>query len=347
MTEIIAEIGVNHDGSLDRARELVRVARDCGADTVKFQLFRPEDLATELAPLAEYQERVAAGSQVAMLRALSLSPAAMATLRGLCSELGLGFLCSPFDAESLRVLTEDLRVDALKIASGELTNGPLLWQAAHSGARILLSTGMADLAEIEEALGVVALGRRGMIPPGRAALREAWRTSRGLDVTLLHCTTEYPCPDADANVRAVAALEKHFTLPVGFSDHTAGWEIPLAAVALGAVVVEKHFTLDRAAPGPDHAASLEPGDFAAMVQAIRRVEQALGTGEKVPQPSEMKNRAVARKSLVAATDIARGELFTARNLTAKRPGGNCSPMDHWDLLGHPAERGYRPNESIS
>ncbi|MGH8048873.1 MAG: N-acetylneuraminate synthase [Chthoniobacterales bacterium] len=349
MTEIIAEIGVNHDGSLDRAMEMVRVARECGADSVKFQLFRPADLATSHAQLAEYQERAASGSQVGMLEALALPPSAIAALRTHCVELGVDFLCSPFDLESLRFLTDDLRVEAIKIASGELTNGRLLWQAASSGARILLSTGMAELAEIEEALGAIVFGRRRVAPSGRAALRDAWREIRGAlpGVTLLHCTTEYPCPDEDANVKAVATMGDYFGLPVGFSDHTAGWEIPLAAVAAGAVLVEKHFTLDRAAKGPDHAASLEPREFETMVKAIRRVEVALGTGEKIPQPSEIKNRPIARKSLVAAVEIAAGQPFTTENLVAKRPGGGRSPMEHWDLLGQTADRNYRPDELIS
>jgi len=347
--QIIAEIGVNHDGSLERALEMARVARDCGADTVKFQLFRPENLATDCAPLADYQRRAVNGSQIEMLRSLALEGSELRTLQEACRAMGVEFLCSPFDLESLHFLVSDLCVDSVKIASGELTNGPLLWKAARSGATLLLSTGMSTPDEIEEALGVIVLGRGGEIPSGRSMLRSAWRdrSEEVAGVCLLHCTTEYPCPDAEANLRAITTLRDLFGLPVGFSDHTAGWELPLAAVALGAVVVEKHFTLDRRAAGPDHAASLEPADFARMVEGIRRMEVALGFEEKRPTPSELANRDVARKSLVAGKDIRAGEPFGEDNLAAKRPGSGCSPMEYWDVLGQPAGRNYRRDEGIA
>ncbi len=351
--EVIAEAGVNHDGLLDRALALVDVAADAGADTVKFQTFRASALVSRRAPKAEYQERsTGAGSQLAMLSRLELRPEDHHVLVKRCEERGIAFLSSPFDVESARFLTEDLGLTRLKLGSGELTNGPLLLRIARLARSVILSTGMSTLGEVEEALSVLAWGyARADSPPSRRALGESWadpqvRASLRDRVTLLHCTTEYPAPVEEANLRAMDTLRVAFGLPIGFSDHTEGIVIPQAAVARGAVVIEKHFTLDRGLPGPDHAASLEPSELKAMVDGIRRIESALGDGAKVPAPSERKNVAIARKSLVASTAVRVGERWTEDKLTTKRPGGGASPMAIWEVLGTIAERAYDEDEAL-
>ena len=349
---IIAEAGVNHNGSLDLAKKLVKAAAAAGADAVKFQTFKAENLASTRAGKAEYQKRTTDGaeSQVDMLRKLELNEAAHLELMDKCRKRNIEFLSTPFDLESLELLVR-LGVNRLKVPSGEITNGPLLLACARSGLPLILSTGMADLDDVRAALGVLALGLTGGEPgPGafEAALAsEAGKKALAEKVILLHCTTEYPAPLEDVNLRAMATMAEAFGLPVGYSDHTEGVSVPTAAAALGACCVEKHFTLDRTLPGPDHKASLEPEDLARMVRSIRAVEKALGSAEKSPAPSERKNMPIARKSLVAARPIAKGEPFTPENLTAKRPGTGVSPLRYWEYLGRVADRDYAADEVIA
>lgn len=352
---VIAEAGVNHGGSLARALALVDVAADAGADFVKFQTFRASALTTRGAGKADYQkERTGAGeSQQAMLAALELSDADHLAIRGRCEERGVGFLSTPFDQRSLKFLVETMAVPLIKLSSGDLTNGPLLVGAARSGRPVVASTGMATMSEIEEALGCFAHGlTTAAEPASRAALREAWRDEHARvrvreRVTLLHCNTAYPTPIGDVNLRAMLAIRDAFEVRVGYSDHTLGIHVPVAAAALGAEVIEKHFTLNRSLPGPDHAASLEPDELASMVVAIRDIEAALGSGVKAPTESERANASVARKSLVTATRVRVGQRFSEANLTAKRPGTGRSPMDLWDTIGAVAKRDYEEDEVVS
>ncbi|WP_375304897.1 N-acetylneuraminate synthase [Bradyrhizobium sp. A11] len=352
-TLIIAEAGVNHDGSLEKALALVDAAADAGADIVKFQTFNAKALAGGAAKKADYQQRTtdAAESQLAMLERLELPQAAHRTLIERATERGIEFLSTPFDDASLAFLLS-LRLPRIKIGSGDLTNAPLLHAAASAGATLILSTGMATLGEIEEALGVLAHGYGPSDdPPGIAAFRAAWRdpaarTALAQHVSLLHCTTEYPCPIGDVNLAAMATMQTAFQLPVGYSDHTDGFEVSVAAVALGATVIEKHLTLDRKAQGPDHAASLEPDDFRRMVAAIRNVERALGDGVKSPKESEIRNVPVARKSIVAARALKAGEIIGPADITAKRPGGGRPPIDYWSLVGTVAPRALEPDDPV-
>lgn len=352
---IIAEAGVNHNGSLETALRLVDAAHDGGADVVKFQTFKAENLASRHAAKAEYQTRTTGTgeSQLDMLRRLELSESAHHAIIERCTERGIRFLSTPFDHHSLKFLVERLDVEHIKLGSGELTNAPLLLEVAKTGKPLLLSTGMADLGEVEAALGVLALGyAKKAQHPSRAAFAAAYatpdlRAALVNHVTLLHCTTEYPAPFAEVNLKAMHTLAAAFGLPVGFSDHSPGIAIPIAAAARGAIVIEKHMTLDRNMDGPDHKASLEPTEFAAMVTAIRQVELALGDGIKQPAPSERKNIEIARKSLVAARAIRAGELFSEENLTVKRPGSGFAPFRYWDLLGKPASKDYEPDEPIA
>lgn len=350
---IIAEAGVNHDGSLDRALQLVDAAAEAGADAVKFQTFRAEALARRDAPKARYQvaSTGAGESQYEMLRRLELDEAAHEALIARCSERNIEFLSTPFDPDSLVVLTR-LGVRRLKLSSGDLTNSPLLLQAARTQLPIILSTGMGTLGEIETALGVLAFGYCDPAAEPSDRAFERWYGSddgrRALEarVTLLHCTTEYPAPLTDVNLRTMETLRVAFGLPVGYSDHTQGIAIPVAAAALGAVVVEKHFTLDRSLPGPDHRASLEPAELSEMIRSIREVETALGSPLKRAVSSELGNRAVARKSLVASRDIRKGEVFSTENLASKRPGDGVSPARYWEWLGRIAARDYRRDEQV-
>ena len=287
-----------------------------------------------------------------MIKRLELSEEDHRVLAAHCRARGIQFLSSPFDNASARFLLAELHLPLLKIASGELTNAPLLLAVARAGAPVVLSTGMSTLADIEDALGVLAFGYTSPDgEPGLLAFAECYRSLAGRQalaakVSLLHCTTEYPAPYGEVNLKAIDTMRQTFGLPVGLSDHTEGIAIPIAAVARGAAIIEKHFTLDRSLPGPDHQASLEPGELKAMVAAIRQVEAALGTGTKIPSAAELKNRAVARKSLVAAKDIKAGEPFTAENLTFKRPGTGITPFSYWDLLGKPADRDYKTDERV-
>ncbi|MBU6402082.1 MAG: N-acetylneuraminate synthase [Verrucomicrobia bacterium] len=351
---IIAEAGVNHNGSPELAARLVNAAAEAGADAVKFQVFKTVNVLTRSAPKAEYQKRTTEPQEsfLEMGRKLELSFETFAGLASQCRERGIGFLASPFDEESLRFLQAEIQVPKIKIASGEITNGPLLLQAARGGRPVILSTGMSNLEEIEAALAVLAFGySHPRSAPSSSGFREALRSEVGRKaleerVTLLHCTTEYPAPAEEANLRAMATLRDRFGLDVGWSDHTPGVAVAIAAAALGASVIEKHFTLDRTLAGPDHAASLEPSELRALVAAIRTVEVALGSREKRATASEVKNRSVARRSLVAARPIHRGEPFTPENLVAKRPGTGLSPMHFWELLGQTADRDYESDDLI-
>ncbi|MBO8164298.1 MAG: N-acetylneuraminate synthase [Brevibacillus sp.] len=351
---IIAEAGVNHNGSLDMALQLIDAASLAGADAVKFQTFFADSLAIKKAEKAEYQKRETGNneSQWEMLKRLEISPRDHYILLEHCRKRGIQFLSTPFDIESAKLLAENMDLPMIKISSGDLTNAPLLMKVAESGKPIILSTGMSVLGEIESALGVLAFGyTQPNRVPSAEAFREAYQSVEGQQalkekVTLLHCTTEYPTAFSDVNLRVMDTLKHAFQLPVGLSDHTEGIVVPIAAVARGAVIIEKHFTLDRNLPGPDHKASLEPDELKKMVQAIRQVEKALGNPQKIPTQAEQKNMQVARKSLVAAKTIKKGEPFTPDNLTIKRPGNGVSPFCYWDLLGKQARRDYEKDEVV-
>ncbi len=351
---IIAEAGVNHNGDIELARQLVREGAAAGVDAVKFQTFRPEKLVTQNAEKAAYQ-KVTTGSQesqLAMLQKLTLRDEDYVELEQLCRECGVEFISTPFDSDSLRFLTMELDMPFIKIPSGEITNAPFLWEIAQTQKPVVLSTGMATLGEIENALAVLACGYlRSDFPAGFQEVQEVYVSAAGQKVLqdkvkLLHCTTQYPAPASQANLRAMDTIKSAFGLPVGYSDHTEGITIPVAAVARGAQIIEKHFTLDKNMPGPDHKASLEPGELKSMVQAIRNVEQAIGTGIKIPAADEVPNIPIVRKCLVAARNIAAGEIFSLEKLTAKRAGNGTSPMAIWNLLGEKAKCDYKADEKI-
>lgn len=355
-TFVIAEAGVNHNGDLRLAERLIDVAADAGADAVKFQTFRAEHVVSRFAPKAEYQIRTTDRdeSQFEMIRKLELAAADHEILLARARARSIEFLSTPFDVTSLGLLTERLGLQTIKIPSGEVTNAPFLLAVARSAKRLILSTGMSTLAEVEMALGVLAFGF--IAPAGAAPQRrefeQCFASSEGQAalhdrVTLLHCTTEYPVPFAEVNLRAMDTMAAAFGVPVGYSDHTLGIHVSLAAVARGAQVIEKHFTLDRQLPGPDHKASLEPGELKALVSQIRDIEHALGDGIKRPTASEWKNRAIARRSLVASEAIKAGEPYSDRNLACKRPGTGSSPFDYWDVLGSRADRAYEPDELLA
>ncbi len=352
---VIAEAGVNHNGDLALAAKLIDAAAKAGADAVKFQTFRASSVISVHAEKAVYQKQTtdAAESQIEMVRKLELSHQAHHDLAARCRDRGIAFLSTPFDLDSLDFLVTEMGLDVVKLPSGELTNAPLLLAAARCGREIILSTGMSTLEDVEAALGVLAFGYTSLADatPGRPAFEEAFGTDAGRavlrqKVTLLHCNTEYPTPYHDVNLRAMDRLAEVFGLTVGLSDHTLGIAVPIAAVARGARVIEKHFTMDRIMSGPDHPASLEPDELTAMVVAIRATEAALGDGNKRVMPSEQANRLIARKSLVALVPIAEGEMFTDQNLTAKRPGSGISPMEFWAVLGSRARRSYQTDEAI-
>ncbi len=353
-TFVIAEAGVNHNGQLDLAMKLIDVAADAGADAVKFQTFKAEKLAMESAAMARYQKQNIGRDepQVDMLRRLELAPEDHAVLVEHCAERKIEFLSSPFDNDSVRFLCGELGLKTIKIPSGELTNAPYLYAIATFGVDVILSTGMADMSEIRDALDVLAYGLLGGgAPKGGDAVKGASQTPEGRDVlarkvTLLHCTSEYPAPLDTINLKAMDTLSDAFCVAVGLSDHSEGTAVPIAAVARGAVVIEKHITLDRTLAGPDHKASIEPGELARMVKGIRDVEMALGTGDKVPYAQELENRAIVRKGLFCARDIAAGELFGPNDFLVRRPEQGASPMRYWDLLGTPAARAYVKGEAV-
>ena len=325
---MIAEIGVNHDGRLDRGLELIDAAFVSGADVVKFQTFKADLIVTSTAPKAKYQESEPGQNQMDLLKSLELSQEDHRRLFHHASSRGIEFLSTGFEQDSLDFLV-DLGIKRIKIPSGEITNLPLLRHIGEKSLPILLSTGMADLGEIESAIEAL----------------ESSGTTRE-NITVLHCTTDYPAQFEDVNLRAMETIRETFSVSVGYSDHTLGSQVAIAATAMGAEVIEKHITLDKTLPGPDHAASMEPDDFARMVKSIRNVEAAVGDGIKKPGNKESLNIPVARKSLVASRPIREGEEFSANNLTAKRPGTGVSPM-MWDIfMGRIAQRDYEKDELI-
>lgn len=328
-TVIIAEAGVNHNGSMDVARALIDAAAQAGVDYVKFQTFKTENLVSCNAPTAEYQQKATnETSQFAMLKRLELSKEQHIELIEYCHEKGVKFLSTAFDLDSIDMLA-GFNLDFWKIPSGEITNYPYLAKIARTGQPIVMSTGMCDTQDVRNALEVLY---------ENGARRE--------DITLLHCNTQYPTPFEDVNLKAMNTLAQEFGTAVGYSDHTRGIEVPIAAVALGATVIEKHFTVDKNMEGPDHKASLEPHELKAMVEAIRNVELALGSGEKHASTSETPNKSVARKSIVASRHIIKGEVLTEENITVKRPGNGLSPMRWREILGSVAIRDFAPDELI-
>lgn len=351
-TYIIAEAGVNHNGSLEMALSLVDAAAQAGADAVKFQSFKATQLVSRHAPKASYQKLTTdpAESQLEMIRKLELSLSDHDALLQHARKRGIKFLSTPFDTESLRLLTGRFGLETIKVSSGDLNNAPFLLEMSRVSKDIILSTGMATLADVEAALGVLAFGWGAVsnLQPSRAAFDQAFASALGQKVvrervTLLHCTTEYPAPFDEVNLRAMSTLAQAFGVHVGYSDHTVGIHIPIAAAAMGAEVIEKHFTLDRKLPGPDHKASLEPSELRDMVVGIRDVERAIGDGVKRPTVSELKNRDVARKSLVVARPVCMGEPL---DLACKRPGKGLSPFDYWSWQGKPAGRDYAVDEVL-
>ena len=355
MTIIIAEAGVNHNGSADLAFALIDEAHKAGADIVKFQTFKAENLVTGAAQQARYQQvnTQKTESQFSMLKRLELSYDLHHQLIAHCESLGIGFMSTAFDQESLEFLTHNLGLTTLKVASGELTNAPLLLAHARTGCNLIVSTGMATLADIESALGVIAFGMiaDSSAAPSVRAFESAYASAAGQQalkakVTLLHCTTEYPAPFDEINLRAMDTLRQAFDLPAGYSDHSEGIAVPLAAAARGAVVIEKHFTLNKNLPGPDHKASLDPFELQAMVSGIRQIDAALGSPVKSPSASEYANRSVARKCLVAACDIPQGSVFSSSNVAIKRAGDGMSPYEYWRVLGTVANRSYASGERI-
>lgn len=324
---IIAEAGVNHNGNLQMALNMVREAKNAGADIVKFQTAKPELVISRFAEKAEYQ-KINTGSeesQLDMCKKIHLKFEDYIIVKKLCDDVGIQFLSTPFDIESIHFLND--MVPFWKIPSGEITNYPYLVEIAKTGKPVVMSTGMCELQEIDEAIKVL-------------------KTNGTTDITLLHCNTQYPTPYKDVNLRAMETLRNRYKVKVGYSDHTKGIEVPIAAVALGAEVIEKHFTLDKNLPGPDHKASLEPKELAAMISSIRNIEEALGSPNKTASNSERENIAIARKSIVAAKNIKKGEVLTIDNLTTKRPGTGISPMRWNEVLGSKAIRDFVEDEVI-
>lgn len=325
---IIAEAGVNHNGSLELAKKLVDAAKDAGADCVKFQTFVSKNIVSKNAVKAEYQKQQTEPeeSQHDMLKKLELSFDEFVELNEYCKSKSIEFMSTAFDFDSIDFL-DSLEMGTWKIPSGDITNLPYLIKIAKLNKPVILSTGMSTLEDIRSAI-------------------KALKENGAEELTVLHCTTEYPTPFEDVNLRAMNTIKEEFGVKVGYSDHTKGIEVPIAAVALGATVIEKHFTLDRNMEGPDHKASLEPNELKAMVDSIRHIELALGNGMKQPAESEKKNMAVARKSIIASKDIKTGDIFTEENLTVKRPGDGISPMRWFDVIGKYAPRDFEEDELI-
>jgi N-acetylneuraminate synthase len=337
---IIAEAGVNHNGSLDVAKQLVDVAVEAEADAVKFQTFKAENIVTAFAPKASYQIKTTASkeTQLEMLKNIELSYESHLELLAYCKKKQIQFLSTAFDIESLLFLDKELSLPLFKISSGDITNGPLLLEFARARKPLILSTGMSTLGEVEQALSVIAFGLTDGNTPSWAAFKKAYLSEAGQSalrekVSLLHCTSLYPTSVEQVNLKAIETMRQSFNLPVGYSDHTDGISIAIAAVARGAEIVEKHFTLDKNLAGPDHKASLEPFELKLMVDSIREVEAALGDGVKKPTISELDTLNVARKSLVASSDLIQGQLIGEKNINILRPGTGKSPMQYWDILG--------------
>lgn len=326
--KIIAEAGVNHNGDFALAKRMVDAAAKAGADYIKFQTFIPQKLVSKFARKAEYQKETTGSeeSQLEMLEKLVLTQENFRELAEYCGQKQIGFISTPFDLESIDFL-DSVTMDFWKLPSGEITNLPYLMKIGQTKKTVVLSTGMSTIQEVKDAVSV---------------LQKAGTT----EITLLHCNTQYPTPMQDVNLKAMQTLKEQLHLPVGYSDHTKGIEVPVAAVAMGATVIEKHFTLDKTMEGPDHKASLEPEELKTMVQAIRNIEQALGNGEKEPSPSEQENIPVVRKSIVAKYSIRKGETFTEENLTVKRPGNGISPMRWYEMIGKKAVRDFSEDEPV-
>ncbi|OGT39839.1 MAG: N-acetylneuraminate synthase [Gammaproteobacteria bacterium RIFCSPHIGHO2_12_FULL_36_30] len=354
-TTIIAEAGVNHNGDIKLALQLIDAAAEAGADIVKFQTFRTEELVSTSAPKANYQMRSTdpTESQYAMLKKLELTHENHFILKTHCEKQNIEFLSTPFDATSADFLLRDMKLTTIKISSGEITTAPLLLQIAKYQPNIILSTGMSTLGEIEEALAVIAFGLiQSEEIPSKNTFMRAYSSSQGQEklkqkVTLLHCTSDYPADFSGVNLRAMNTLKSAFNLPVGYSDHTTGISIPLAAVAMGATIIEKHFTLDRSLPGPDHKASLEPSELKNMVAGIREIELALGSPLKIPTKKELETKLIARKSLIATQAIKKGDIFSKKNICLQRPGNGISPMYYWDYLDRFATHDYKIGELIN
>ncbi|WP_217586175.1 N-acetylneuraminate synthase [Lentibacillus saliphilus] len=352
-TFIIAEAGVNHNGSLDLAFKLVDAAVNAQADAIKFQTFKTENLVTKSAEQADYQKKNIGkvSSQYDMLKKLELSYREFIELKQYCDKKGIMFLSTPFDLESVDFLVHDLNLSLMKIASGEITNAPYLYQIANLGVDVILSTGMATVEEIHNALAFLAYGYQKKENITFKNARQYYKTKEAKDVlkgkvSILHCTSEYPTPYEEINLNTIEYIKEKFDLPTGLSDHSQGIIAPVAAVAKGACIIEKHFTLDKKMDGPDHKASLDPLELKEMVESIRITEKALGDWEKKPIEIELKNREVARKSLVASCRIKRGETFSSNNLTVKRPGTGVAPYYYWDCIGKTATRNYEKDEMI-
>lgn len=350
---IIVEAGVNHNGSLEMAKELVLVAKNAGADAIKFQTFKTENLVTKSAIQAAYQvdNLGKVTTQYEMLKNLELTFEQFIVLKKYCEEQKIEFLSTPFDYVSVDFLVDTLQMDRVKISSGELTNAPFIFYIAKKKKPIILSTGMATIEEIHKALSFIAYGLAENVDITIEDVNSFYHTKKAKNllqkyVTILHCTTEYPAPYESVNLNVIQQLKEEFCLNVGLSDHSQGVSVPTAAVALGAVLIEKHFTLDKSLEGPDHVASLDPIELKEMVQQIRQVEISLGTGIKKPTNVEIQNRIPARKSLVAGMDIKKGDEFTTANLTIKRPGNGIAPENYWTYLGKKAVKNYAEDDLI-
>lgn len=351
-TFIIAEAGVNHNGSLKLALKLVKAAANAGADAVKFQTFIAKELVTASASKADYQKKSdgVKDSQLQMLQRLELTPEMHERLIRECRRFNIEFMTTAFEMESLKYIRR-LGLQRYKIPSGEITNAPFLMEYARLKKPLILSTGMSDLKEIQEAIGVIAFGVLNKKNPSREKFLKLGMDRSVLQnmkncLTILHCTTEYPAPDADLNLKALDTLSQTFGLPVGYSDHSVGITAAVAAVARGAVVIEKHLTLNRSMPGPDHAASIVPDEFMAMVDQIRRVEKMLGQSEKRAVQSEVKNKVIARKVLVASRDLKKGTVLKSQDISIKRAGKGISPMDFWNMVGSRVKRDMKKDESL-
>jgi len=355
MTIIIAEAGVNHNGNEEIAHSLVHAAAKAGADIIKFQTFRAEELTTQHTLQANYQLKNSNKdqSQLSMLKKLELSDEAFINIKMVCDDLGIGFMSTAFDLASLNFLVQKIGVETLKIPSGEITNAPLILEHAITGKDIILSTGMSNIDEIRNALAVIAFGYTSSsetLPQGQLLTKffesRVAQESIKNKVTLLHCTSEYPAPFEDLNLNAMHTLAKEFNLQIGYSDHSLGIEVSIAAVGMGAQVIEKHFTLDNGMEGPDHQASIEPDELERMVQSIRNVDLATGSADKNIQTSEIKNLSVVRKSIVALDEISLGEVFSKKNIGIKRPGTGLSPFKYWDYLGKKSQHVYHAGDLI-
>lgn len=325
---VIAEAGVNHNGSFELAKKMVDAAKEAGVDYVKFQTFNPKKLVSKYAEKAEYQKETTGSdeTQLQMLQKLTLTEDNFLSLRDYCKEVGIGFISTPFDLDSIAFL-ETFDMDFWKVPSGEVTNLPYLEAIARTKRKVVMSTGMCDMNEIQDAMDVL-------------------RKNGTTEITLLHCNTQYPTPYEHVNLSAMSTIKDTLHKEVGYSDHTQGIEVPIAAVAMGATVIEKHFTLDRNMEGPDHKASLDLTELKQMVSAIRNIEKAIGNGLKEPSTSELTNKSVARKSIVASREIKRGEIFSEYNLTTKRPGTGISPMKWYEVIGKKAVKDFKEDEII-